>query len=69
VLGQAYVEKYFPPEAKRRMLLLVENLRVRPIPQIKQALIDELKKNPIQGSTILVKASRGIGLEAILDFL
>ncbi len=35
----------------------------------KQALIDELKKNPIQGSTILVKASRGIGLEAILDFL
>jgi putative endopeptidase len=26
-LGQAYVEKYFPPEAKRRMRVLVENLR------------------------------------------
>jgi predicted metalloendopeptidase len=27
VLGQAYVEKHFPPEARRRMLALVENLR------------------------------------------
>ena len=27
VLGQAWVEKYFPPEAKRRMSQLVENLR------------------------------------------
>jgi putative endopeptidase len=27
-LGQMYVEKYFPPEAKARMLDLVENLRV-----------------------------------------
>jgi len=26
-LGEAYVAKYFPPEAKRRMGLLVENLR------------------------------------------
>ncbi len=26
-LGQAWVEKYFPPEAKRRMRMLVENLR------------------------------------------
>jgi putative endopeptidase len=26
-LGKAYVEKYFPPEAKRRMRLMVENLR------------------------------------------
>lgn len=26
-LGQLYVEKYFPPEAKERMLVLVENLR------------------------------------------
>jgi putative endopeptidase len=26
-LGQAYVERYFPPEAKRRMSVLVENLR------------------------------------------
>ncbi len=28
VLGQLYVEKYFPPEAKKRMVQLVENLRV-----------------------------------------
>lgn len=27
-LGQLYVEKYFPPEAKQRMLVLVENLRL-----------------------------------------
>ena len=27
-LGQAWVEKYFPPEAKRRMRMLVENLRM-----------------------------------------
>jgi putative endopeptidase len=26
-LGQAYVKEYFPPEAKTRMLILVENLR------------------------------------------
>jgi predicted metalloendopeptidase len=26
-LGRAYVNKYFPPEAKRRMIALVENLR------------------------------------------
>ncbi len=26
-LGQLYVEKYFPPQAKERMLVLVENLR------------------------------------------
>ncbi|MGC4021157.1 MAG: UDP-N-acetylmuramoyl-tripeptide--D-alanyl-D-alanine ligase [Cyclobacteriaceae bacterium] len=37
--------------------------------QDKQSLIDELKSNPISNSTILVKASRGIGLESILDFL
>lgn len=35
----------------------------------KDDLISELKKNPIIGSTILVKASRGIGLETIVDFL
>ncbi len=35
----------------------------------KELLIEELKKNPIQESTILVKASRGIGLETILDYL
>ncbi len=35
----------------------------------KETLIDELKKNPIKDSTILVKASRGIGLEAIVEYL
>jgi UDP-N-acetylmuramoyl-tripeptide--D-alanyl-D-alanine ligase len=35
----------------------------------KSLLIDDLKKNPIANSTILVKASRGIGLESILDYL
>jgi UDP-N-acetylmuramoyl-tripeptide--D-alanyl-D-alanine ligase len=35
----------------------------------KDLLIEELKKNPIKDSTILVKASRGIGLEAIVDYL
>jgi UDP-N-acetylmuramoyl-tripeptide--D-alanyl-D-alanine ligase len=32
-------------------------------------LVEELKKNPIKDSTILVKASRGIGLEAIIEYL
>jgi len=27
-IGQLYVEKYFPPESKERMLILVENLRL-----------------------------------------
>ncbi len=35
----------------------------------KALLIEELKRSPISNSTILVKASRGIGLEAILDYL
>jgi UDP-N-acetylmuramoyl-tripeptide--D-alanyl-D-alanine ligase len=35
----------------------------------KEQLIEELKKNRIKDSTILVKASRGIGLESIVDFL
>jgi UDP-N-acetylmuramoyl-tripeptide--D-alanyl-D-alanine ligase len=35
----------------------------------KDQLIDHLKTNPIQGATILVKASRGIGLEAIVEYL
>ncbi|HEX8059355.1 MAG TPA: cyanophycin synthetase, partial [Cyclobacteriaceae bacterium] len=44
------------------------------IPHAKQfdkrdLLIEELKKNPIRNSTVLVKASRGIGLEAIIDYL
>jgi UDP-N-acetylmuramoyl-tripeptide--D-alanyl-D-alanine ligase len=37
--------------------------------ETKALLIEELKKNPIHHSTILVKASRGIGLETILDYL
>ncbi len=35
----------------------------------KEELINELKNNPIHSATILVKASRGIGLETILDSL
>jgi UDP-N-acetylmuramoyl-tripeptide--D-alanyl-D-alanine ligase len=35
----------------------------------KEDLIAELKKNPITDSTILVKASRGIGLETVVEFL
>jgi UDP-N-acetylmuramoyl-tripeptide--D-alanyl-D-alanine ligase len=37
--------------------------------ETRELLIDELKKNPITDSTILVKASRGMGLEGILDYL
>src|SRR6478609_8232964 len=37
--------------------------------ETKALLIEELKKNPIHNSTVLVKASRGIGLETILDYL
>jgi UDP-N-acetylmuramoyl-tripeptide--D-alanyl-D-alanine ligase len=35
----------------------------------KELLITELKANPISDSTILVKASRGIGLETIVEYL
>jgi UDP-N-acetylmuramoyl-tripeptide--D-alanyl-D-alanine ligase len=35
----------------------------------KQELLDTLKNNPIDHATILIKASRGIGLEAVLDVL
>jgi UDP-N-acetylmuramoyl-tripeptide--D-alanyl-D-alanine ligase len=35
----------------------------------KELLIAELKANPIADSTILVKASRGIGLETIIEYL
>jgi UDP-N-acetylmuramoyl-tripeptide--D-alanyl-D-alanine ligase len=35
----------------------------------KENLILYLKKNPIQNATILVKASRGIGLESVVDAL
>jgi len=35
----------------------------------KELLMEELKKNPIKNSTVLVKASRGIGLETILEII
>ena len=35
----------------------------------KEALLDALKKDPPKDSTILVKASRGIGLETVVDFI
>lgn len=35
----------------------------------REQLIEELKRNPIKDATILVKASRGIGLEAIVEYL
>jgi UDP-N-acetylmuramoyl-tripeptide--D-alanyl-D-alanine ligase len=35
----------------------------------KEQLMAELKANPIHDATILVKASRGIGLETIVDYL
>lgn len=35
----------------------------------KELLLKELKEKPIRNATILVKASRGIGLEAVLDFI
>ena len=35
----------------------------------KEELIEELKQYPLTDATVLVKASRGIGLETIVDFL
>ena len=35
----------------------------------KEALADALRQQPINDATILVKASRGIGLETIVDYL
>jgi UDP-N-acetylmuramoyl-tripeptide--D-alanyl-D-alanine ligase len=35
----------------------------------KEDLIQELKQNPVAHATVLVKASRGIGLETIVEFL
>jgi UDP-N-acetylmuramoyl-tripeptide--D-alanyl-D-alanine ligase len=37
--------------------------------ETKSSLADHLKKNPLTDSTILVKASRGIGLETIVEHL
>jgi UDP-N-acetylmuramoyl-tripeptide--D-alanyl-D-alanine ligase len=35
----------------------------------KEELVQELKQSPLSNSTILVKASRGIGLETIVDYI
>lgn len=35
----------------------------------KTLLADELKKRPLKNATILIKASRGIGLETVLEFI
>lgn len=35
----------------------------------KEMLTQELKDNPLRDATILIKASRGIGLETVLDFI
>lgn len=35
----------------------------------RELLVEELKKNPVTDSTILIKASRGMGLEGIVDYL
>ncbi|MGC3947435.1 MAG: UDP-N-acetylmuramoyl-tripeptide--D-alanyl-D-alanine ligase [Chryseolinea sp.] len=37
--------------------------------ETKDSLIDELKSHPIKGAAVLVKASRGIGLETVVDFI
>jgi UDP-N-acetylmuramoyl-tripeptide--D-alanyl-D-alanine ligase len=37
--------------------------------ETKQSLTDELRKNPLTDATILVKASRGMGLETIVEVL
>lgn len=37
--------------------------------ETKDLLIEELKRNPLKDSTILIKASRGIGLETVLEFI
>jgi UDP-N-acetylmuramoyl-tripeptide--D-alanyl-D-alanine ligase len=35
----------------------------------KESLLVELKANPISNATVLLKASRGIGLESVMDYL
>ena len=37
--------------------------------ETKTSLMEELKKSPVANSTVLIKASRGIGLETIVDYL
>ena len=49
-LGKAYVEKYFPAQAKRRMAVLVENLRAAMREELEQSawVQAETKKNAIR---------------------
>ena len=49
-VGQIYVKKYFPPEAKERMLKLVENLRLGLGDRIRYLtwMSDETKKNALE---------------------
>jgi endothelin-converting enzyme/putative endopeptidase len=49
-LGKAYVEKYFPPQAKRRMAMLVENLRAALREQLERSdwMQPETKKSAIR---------------------
>jgi UDP-N-acetylmuramoyl-tripeptide--D-alanyl-D-alanine ligase len=37
--------------------------------ETKELLMEELKNNPIRSATVLIKASRRIGLETVLDFI
>jgi UDP-N-acetylmuramoyl-tripeptide--D-alanyl-D-alanine ligase len=37
--------------------------------ETKEKLIEEIKNNPLKDVTVLVKASRGIGLETVVDFI
>ncbi|HTF19249.1 MAG TPA: UDP-N-acetylmuramoyl-tripeptide--D-alanyl-D-alanine ligase [Chryseolinea sp.] len=37
--------------------------------ETKDALIEELKQHPLKDATVLVKASRGIGLETVVEFI
>jgi UDP-N-acetylmuramoyl-tripeptide--D-alanyl-D-alanine ligase len=37
--------------------------------ETKDALIEELKTNPLKDAAVLVKASRGIGLETVVEFI
>jgi len=48
-IGQLYVEKYFPPESKNRMIILVENLRKAFAGRIKNLewMSDETKKQAL----------------------
>jgi endothelin-converting enzyme/putative endopeptidase len=49
-LGKAYVEKYFPAEAKRRMAVLIENLRAALREELEQSewMSPETKKSAIR---------------------